>query len=159
MGVCILLGSKSDLEKAKKAFEIFQEFKVDFEVHIASAHRTPERVEEIVKNSKHEIFLILAGLSAALPGAVASFTTKPVIGVPLSGKVPFDSLLSMVQMPKGVPVAVVGVDNVVNGALLCIQILSLKDDELQKKLKDYREKMMKKVLRDDEEVQKYVQSG
>jgi len=159
MGVCILLGSKSDLEKAKKAFEIFQGFKVDFEVHIASAHRTPERVEEIVKNSKHEIFLVLAGLSAALPGAVASFTTKPVIGVPLSGKVPFDSLLSMVQMPKGVPVAVVGVDNVVNGALLCIQILSLKDDELQKKLKEYREKIKKNVLRDDEEVQKYVQSG
>ena len=159
MGVCILLGSKSDLERAKKAFEIFYEFQVDFEVHIASAHRTPERVEEIVKNSKHEIFLVLAGLSAALPGAVASFTTKPVIGVPLSGKVPFDSLLSMVQMPKGVPVAVVGVDNVVNGALLCIQILSLKDDELQKKLKEYREKIKKNVLRDDEEVQKYVQSG
>ncbi len=158
MGVCVLLGSKSDLEKAEKAFEIFREFDVDFDVHIASAHRTPERVKEIVENSKHDVFLVFAGLSAALPGAVASLTTKPVIGVPLSGRVPFDSLLSMVQMPKGVPVAVVGVDNVVNGALMCIQILSIENEELRKKIENYRERMREKVVSDDEEVRKYVQS-
>jgi len=158
MGVCVLLGSKSDLEKAQKAFDVFRDFNVEFDVHIASAHRTPDRVKEIVENSRHEVFLVFAGLSAALPGAVASLTTKPVIGVPLSGRVPFDSLLSMVQMPKGVPVAVVGVDNVVNGALMCIQILALKDERLSKKIEEYREEMRKKVYRDDEEVQRYVQS-
>ncbi len=157
MGVCVLLGSKSDLDKAEKAFEIFKEFGVEFDVHIASAHRTPERVEEIVKGSKHDVFLVFAGLSAALPGAVAALTTKPVIGVPLSGRVPFDSLLSMVQMPKGVPVAVVGVDNVVNGALMCIQILAIKEEELRRKIVEYRERMKEKVMRDDEEVRRYVQ--
>ncbi len=156
MGVCVLLGSKSDLDKASKAFDVFREFGVDFDVHIASAHRTPERVKEIVENSKHDVFLVFAGLSAALPGAVAALTVKPVIGVPISGRVPFDSLLSMVQMPKGVPVAVVGVDNVVNGALMCIQILALKDGELKGKIEEYREKMREKVLRDDEEVRNNV---
>ncbi len=157
MGVCVLLGSKSDLEKAQGAFEIFKQFNVDFDVHIASAHRTPERVKNIVQNSKHDVFLVFAGLSAALPGAVAALTAKPVIGVPLSGRVPFDSLLSMVQMPKGVPVAVVGVDNVINGALMCIQILSIRDSNLENKILKYREKMREKVAKDDEEVRRYVQ--
>ncbi len=157
MGVCVLLGSKSDLGKAKDAFGIFKDFNVDFDVHVASAHRTPDRVKEIVENSSHEVFLVFAGLSAALPGAIAALTTKPVIGVPLSGRVPFDSLLSMVQMPKGVPVAVVGVDNVVNGALMCIQILSIKDETLQRRVKEYRSKMREKVKKDDEEVRNYVQ--
>ena len=156
MGVCILLGSKSDLEKAKAAFELFKEFGVDFEAHIASAHRTPERVKEISMSTSHEVFLVIAGLSAALPGVVASHTLKPVVGVPLSGKVPFDSLLSIAQMPRGVPVATVGVDNVVNGALLCLEILSLKNPELLEKLNSYRAKMREKVLKDDVEVQKYV---
>ncbi len=156
MGVCVLLGSKSDLEKAEKAFQIFRDFNVEYEVHIASAHRTPERVKEIVEKTEHEVFLVFAGLSAALPGAVAALTTRPVIGVPLSGKVPLDSLLSMVQMPKGVPVGVVGVDNAVNGALLCIEILALRNEELKNKLKRYRETQKEKVLRDDEEVQKHV---
>ncbi len=156
MGVCVLLGSKSDLEKAEKAFQIFRDFNVEYEVHIASAHRTPERVKEIVEKTEHEVFLVFAGLSAALPGAVAALTTRPVIGVPLSGKVPLDSLLSMVQMPKGVPVGVVGVDNAVNGALLCIEILALRNEELKNKSKRYRETQKEKVLRDDEEVQKHV---
>ena len=156
MGVCVLLGSKSDLEKAEKAFQIFRDFNVEYEVHIASAHRTPERVKEIVEKTEHEVFLVFAGLSAALSGAVAALTTRPVIGVPLSGKVPLDSLLSMVQMPKGVPVGVVGVDNAINGALLCIEILALRNEELKNKLKRYRERQKEKVLRDDEEVQKHV---
>lgn len=156
MGVCVLLGSKSDLEKAEKAFQIFRDFNVEYEVHIASAHRTPERVKEIVEKTEYEVLLVFAGLSAALPGAVAALTTKPVIGVPLSGKVPLDSLLSMVQMPKGVPVGVVGVDNAINGALLCIEILALRNEELKNKLKRYRETQKEKVLRDEEEVQKHV---
>ena len=156
MGVCVLMGSKSDLDKASKSFEIFRRFGVDFEVHVASAHRTPELVEKIVKETEHDVFLVFAGLSAALPGFVAALTTKPVVGVPLSGKVPYDSLLSMVQMPKGVPVAVVGVDNVVNGALLCVQILSIKDNALMEKIKEYRNEMKEKVYRDNREVENNV---
>ncbi len=156
MGVCVLMGSKSDLDKASKSFEIFRRFGVDFEVHVASAHRTPELVEKIVKETKHDVFLVFAGLSAALPGFVAALTTKPVVGVPLSGKVPYDSLLSMVQMPKDVPVAVVGVDNVVNGALLCVQILSIKDEALMEKIKEYRNEMKEKVYRDNREVENNV---
>ncbi len=156
MGVCVLMGSKSDLDKASKSFEIFRRFGVDFEVHVASAHRTPELVEKIVKETKHDVFLVFAGLSAALPGFVAALTTKPVVGVPISGKVPYDSLLSMVQMPKGVPVAVVGVDNVVNGALLCVQILSIKYEALIEKIKEYRNEMKEKVYRDNREVENNV---
>ncbi len=158
MGVCVILGSKSDFEKAKKALAILEEFSVPYEIHVASAHRTPDLVKEIVENTEHEVFLIFAGLSAALPGFVASLTERPVIGVPLSSNVPFDSLLSMVQMPKGVPIAVVGVDNVVNGALMCVEILSLKYPELVEKIRAYRERMREKVIRDDEEVRANVQS-
>ncbi len=159
MGVCVLLGSKSDFDKAMKALEVFKELGIDFEVHVASAHRTPKLVEEMVMNTSHEVFLVFAGLSAALPGFVASLTTKPVVGVPISGKVPLDSLLSMVQMPKGVPVAVVGVDNAINGALLCAELLALKNKSLTSKIEAYREKMRKKVLEDDKEVQEHVQAG
>ncbi len=158
MGVCVILGSKSDLPKAEKAFEVLREFGVDFDVHVASAHRTPDLVEDIVNSTEHEVFLIFAGLSAALPGFIASLTEKPVIGVPLSSNVPFDSLLSMVQMPKGVPIAVVGVDNVVNGALMCIEILSLKYPDMSDKIKKYRERMREKIIKDDAEVRENVQS-
>ena len=158
MGVCIILGSKSDLGKAEKAFAVLRELSVDFDVHVASAHRTPDLVEKIVKETKHEVFLIFAGLSAALPGFVAALTEKPVIGVPLSSNVPFDSLLSMVQMPKGVPIAVVGVDNVVNGALMCVEILAVKNEVLVEKIREYRKKMREKVIKDNEEVRKHVQS-
>ncbi len=156
MGVCVILGSRSDLDGARKALDILEDFGVPYEIHIASAHRTPDFVKEIVEKTEHEVFLIFAGLSAALPGFVASLTEKPVVGVPISGKVPFDSLLSMVQMPKGVPVAVVGVDNAVNGALLCIAILALKYPELAERIKAYRAEMREKVYRDDEEVRGYV---
>ena len=157
MSVCVLLGSKSDLERAQSAFDTFRQFDVNFDVHIVSAHRTPEKVKNIVENSNHDVFLVFAGLSAALPGAVAALTIKPVIGVPISGRVPFDSLLSMVQMPRGVPVAVVGVDNVINGALMCIQILAIKDKDLENKILEYRKKMREKIAKDDEEVRRYVQ--
>ncbi len=158
MGVCVILGSKSDFDKAKRALSVLNELGVNYDVHVASAHRTPDLVEKIVRETNHEVFLIFAGLSAALPGFVASLTEKPVIGVPLSSNVPFDSLLSMVQMPKGVPIAVVGVDNVVNGALMCVEILALKNTKLVKRIQDYRKKMREKVLKDNEEVRANVQS-
>ena len=158
MGICVILGSKSDFEKAKKALAVLNEFGISSEIHIASAHRTLDLVERIVRNTQHEVFLVFAGLSAALPGVVASLTEKPVIGVPISGKVPFDSLLSMVQMPGGVPVAVMGVDNATNGALFAIEILAMKDSRLVEKIKNYRRKMREKVFEDDAEVSNYVQS-
>ena len=158
MGVCVLLGSKSDFERAKKALETLEELGVDYDIHVASAHRTPDLVQKIVRETKHDVFLIFAGLSAALPGFVASLTEKPVIGVPISGKVPFDSLLSMVQMPKGVPIAVVGVDNVVNGALMCVEILALKDEKLVRRIREYRRMMREKVIHDNEEVRANVRS-
>jgi 5-(carboxyamino)imidazole ribonucleotide mutase len=126
--VCVILGSKSDQELADKAIAVLKENKVDHEVFVASAHREPDKLDKIVKESDADVFIAIAGLSAALPGVIASKTKKPVIGVPKGAKLGgVDALLSMVQMPPGVPVAVVGIDNAKNGALLAIRILSLKN--------------------------------
>jgi len=146
------MGSKSDLPVAEKALTILDKFKVEREVAVASAHRTPHRVEEIVKNSDADVFIAIAGLSAALPGVVASFTCKPVIGVPVSGNVNLDALLSVVQMPPGIPVAAVGLDRGDNAAILAVEILGIGDPELRKKLEDYRKEMAEKVIADSEQV-------
>ncbi|MCK5547483.1 MAG: AIR carboxylase family protein, partial [Thermoplasmata archaeon] len=95
----IVLGSKSDLKVGEKATNILKQFDVDYEISIASAHRAPSFLSELVKSSKAEIFIAIAGLSAALPGMIAAYTTRPVIGVPVSGKVNLDSILSILQMP------------------------------------------------------------
>ncbi|MBN2042429.1 MAG: 5-(carboxyamino)imidazole ribonucleotide mutase [Candidatus Aenigmarchaeota archaeon] len=127
MGVLIICGSKSDLQVVEKAEEVLKENNVEYEVKVASAHREPDKVTEIVKNSDADVFIAIAGLSAALPGFVASITKKPVIGVPVSAKLGgLDSLLSIAQMPSGVPVACVGVDNSRNAAHLAIRMLNLK---------------------------------
>jgi 5-(carboxyamino)imidazole ribonucleotide mutase len=127
MGVLIICGSSSDMPVVEKAEAVLKENGVDYEVKVASAHREPEKVMEIVKSSKADVFIAVAGLSAALPGFVASMTDKPVIGVPVSAKLGgLDSLLSIAQMPSGVPVACVGVDNSKNAAYLAIRILRLK---------------------------------
>lgn len=142
--VLILCGSRNDEEIARKAIETLEEFGVAYRFEIASAHRTPEKVEELVNRTTAEVIIAVAGLSAALPGVVASKTTKPVIGVPVNVKLEgLDALLSMMQLPSGAPVATVGIDNGKNAALLAVQMLALKDKELEKKLKEYREKMRK----------------
>ncbi len=108
---------------------------------MASAHREPEKVKAIVKTSDADVFIAVAGLSAALPGVVASMTVRPVIGVPREVKLGgIDSLLSIAQMPPGVPVATVGIDNGKNAALLAIQILSLKDNSLKQRVEEFRGK-------------------
>ena len=145
MDVLIVLGSKSDLEVAKSAAEVLKEMGVDYEIKVASAHRTPDLVVEIVSKTKASIIIAIAGLSAALPGVVASHTLKPVIGVPVSGKINLDSVLSVVQMPPGIPVAAVGLDNGKNAALLACEILALQDRNLGARLKRYRQKMEQKV--------------
>lgn len=154
MLVGIILGSKSDFPIAKKAIEALKEFDVPFEMTVASAHRTPERVLDFVENSGADIFIAIAGLSAALPGVAASHTIKPVIGVPVSGKVNLDSILSIVQMPPGIPVGAVGLDMGENAAILAIEILSVSDENLKKKLQFYRKKMKDKVTSDAEEITK-----
>lgn len=138
--VTIIAGSESDAELVKKVGAALSEFGVSFESHIASAHRTPEKVKELVKSSNAKVFIGIAGLSAALPGTIASHTTKPVIGLPKEAKLMgLDSLLSIVQMPPGIPVAAVGIDNAKNAALLAVEILALGDERLSKKLKEFRE--------------------
>ena len=139
--ITIVLGSESDREIANKAEKLLEEFDVEFETQVASAHRTPKKLKEIIDKSKADVFIAIAGLSAALPGVIASHTLKPVIGVPVEAKLGgLDSLLSIVQMPKGVPVATVGIGNSENAALLAIGILALKDDDLKEKLDAYRKK-------------------
>ncbi len=146
MKIQIIMGSKSDMFVAEKAKKILDEFDVDYEIDVASAHRTPDTLKKIVEKSDADVFIGIAGLSAALPRSIAAHTTKPVIGIPVSGKINLDSILSIIQMPPGIPVAAVGLDRGDNAALLAIEILSIKDDNLMKKLEEYREKMRKKSL-------------
>ncbi|HID25310.1 MAG TPA: 5-(carboxyamino)imidazole ribonucleotide mutase [Thermoplasmata archaeon] len=144
--VHILLGSKSDSRVGDKIIETLKEFDVEYKLDVASAHRTPERVKTLVENSDADVFIAVAGLAAALPGSIAAHTVKPVIGVPVSGKVNLDSILSIVQMPPGIPVAAVGLDRGENAALLAIEICALKDPELVQQLEGYRRKMRKKAV-------------
>ncbi len=147
MKIQIILGSKSDMPVADKAKKILEEFSINYDIKVASAHRTPDYLKELVEKSDADVFIGVAGLSAALPGCIAAHTTKPVIGVPVSGKVNFDAILSIVQMPPGIPVGAVGLDRGDNAALLAIQILSIKDKDLTKKLNDYRKMMKDKIIK------------
>ncbi len=140
MKVAVLVGSKSDLEHAEKVRARLAEFGVPCEVHVASAHRTPEKVDRLAADPDTEVFVAMAGLSAALPGAVAARTLRPVIGVPLHRGLGLDSLLSVVQMPPGIPVASVGLDAAENAALLAVEMLALAHPELADRLKGYRAK-------------------
>lgn len=138
MKVTVLVGSKSDLEVAEKVRSRLAELGVACDVHVASAHRTPEKVDRLAADPATDVFVAMAGLSAALPGSVAARTLKPVIGVPLHRGLGLDSLLSVVQMPPGVPVAAVGLDAAENAALLATEILALKYPELTRALEAYR---------------------
>ena len=136
--VSILMGSESDREIAKKAEGILDKLGVPFETKVLSSHRNHKELDKYVENSRADVFITIAGLSAALPGFVASLTLKPVIGVPVSGKLNLDSILSIVQLPSGVPVGTVGLDNGTNAGLLAAEILAVSDADLAKKLADYR---------------------
>ena len=149
--VLILMGSKSDEAVMKKCADVLREFGVDYEAKILSAHRTPDETAEEVKRAEErgiDVIIAGAGLSAHLPGVVAAHTTLPVIGVPLEAGAlrGIDALLSIAQMPPGVPVASVGIGSSQNAALLAIRILALKYPELKEKLKEYTRKMREKVL-------------
>jgi len=147
------LGSKSDMKVAEKAVAVLKELGIKHRLSIASAHRTPELVDKLVAEADAEVFIAIAGLSAALPGVIAARTTKPVIGVPVSGALNLDAILSVVQMPPGIPVAGVGLDRGDNAALLAAAILGLKDEKVAKALKRYRQKMKDNVIQDSKEVE------
>ena len=141
--VGIIMGSDSDLPVVEKAVNTLKNFAVPYEVHVFSAHRTPAEAKEFSINARKNGFgaiIAAAGMAAHLAGAIAANTTLPVIGIPInSGKLNgIDALLSTVMMPSGIPVATVAIDGAVNAALLCVEILSVNDESLAKKLDDKR---------------------
>ncbi len=143
------MGSASDWAVAEEAYRTLKGFGVDVEVKVLSAHRTPDELREYVLTAKDvEVFIAAAGKAAHLPGVIASLTVKPVIGLPVPAKHLYgvDALLSIVQMPPGVPVASVGIGEARNAALLALEILSLRYPELERALKDYREELKGKAL-------------
>jgi len=146
----VFMGSDSDLPVMKAAMETLEKFGISYDLKILSAHRTPKETSAYAEKAAAagvEIFIAGAGGAAHLPGVIASFTTLPVIGVPISGSLNgLDALLSIVQMPPGVPVAAVGVDSAKNAALLAVSILALKDKSLSRRLTAYRRSMKKEVL-------------
>jgi 5-(carboxyamino)imidazole ribonucleotide mutase len=144
-GVAIIMGSKSDMPVAERAVAVLRELEVPYTLTVASAHRAPDRVKAVIEASQAHVFIAIAGLSAALPGAVAALTQRPVIGVPVSGKVNLDAVLSVVQMPPGVPVAAVGLDRGDNAAILAAEILSLSDEALAGRLGAMRDRKARQV--------------
>lgn len=139
--VAIIVGSDSDKELSDAAASTLKEFGVEHEQRTLSAHRNPRALAQYVEGTDAQVFICVAGLAAALPGAVAAQTIKPVIGVPKEVKLGgVDALLSIVQMPTGVPVATVGIDAAKNAALLAVEILALSDKALKEKLNEYRKK-------------------
>ena len=157
--VGILMGSDSDAVIVQKAIDVLEEFAVDFEVHVYSAHRTPDEALNFSKNARKNDFAVIlcaAGMAAHLAGVVAAHTTLPIIGIPIeSGSLKgMDALLSTVQMPPGIPVATVGINAAKNAALLAIEMMSIYDDELASKLQLAREKNTKSVLDKNREIEK-----
>ena len=149
--VGIIMGSDSDLGVMQKAIEVFNEFDVPYEVKILSAHRTPEQHGEYSKSAVSrglKVIIAAAGGAAHLPGVTAANTILPVIGVPILGKSlnGMDSLLSIVQMPSGIPVATVAIDGAKNAALLALQILGTGDIDIQRKLAGYKKKMAEESM-------------
>ena len=149
--VGIIMGSDSDLPVVEKAIKTLDEYGVPYEVHVYSAHRTPEQSKEFAQNAKSNGFgaiIAAAGKAAHLAGAIAANTTLPVIGIPVKASVldGIDALLSTVQMPAGIPVATVAIDGAVNAALLSIQILAVSDEALAEKLSATRKAATEKVL-------------
>jgi 5-(carboxyamino)imidazole ribonucleotide mutase len=148
--VLILLGSDSDLPLVEDGLQLLKEMEVQFKVDISSAHRHPDKTASCARGARDEGFEVIiaaAGLAAHLPGIIASHTTLPVIGIPLNGGslLGMDALLSMVQMPKGVPVATVGIDASRNACILACEILSIKYEGIRRKLEEMKERMRREI--------------
>ncbi|ECP3049627.1 5-(carboxyamino)imidazole ribonucleotide mutase [Campylobacter jejuni] len=158
--VSILMGSKSDYETMKEAAKTLESFGVKYELIISSAHRSPKRTKEYIANAEEKgakVFIAAAGMAAHLAGAVAAYTTKPVLGVPMSGSnlASMDSLFSTVQMPSGIPVGTlaIGKAGAINAAYLAMQILAIYNVDLAQKLKEDRLEKEKKLVSDSKEVE------
>ena len=154
----IVMGSDSDLPVVQKAIDTLMDYGVPFEVHVFSAHRTPVEAKEFSANARENGFgaiIAAAGMAAHLAGAIAANTTLPVIGIPVKSKNfdGMDALLSTVQMPTGIPVATVAIDGAANAALLAVEMLSISDDQLAKKLNDARAQGAAKVLAKNAEIE------
>ncbi len=161
MDVLILTGSKNDLGDVENAANTLKKFGISYELHVSSAHRTLKRTVELVESAEKKgakVIIAAAGMSAHLPGVVAAMTILPVIGVPLNASAlnGLDSLMSIVQMPGGIPVATtaIGKSGCINAALLAVSILALSDNALSEKLKHYRKDMAESVIKADEEINK-----
>jgi 5-(carboxyamino)imidazole ribonucleotide mutase len=156
--VSIIMGSTSDLPVMEKAAAFLDEMEIPFEMHALSAHRTPQAVETFATGAEGrgiKVIIAAAGMAAHLCGVIASMTSVPVIGVPVSSTLGgIDALLSTVQMPPGIPVATVGIDGALNSAILAARILSVGDENLQKKLAAYQENLKNKIVRANEDLKK-----
>jgi len=147
--VSIIMGSTSDLPVMEKACQLLNELQVPFEVNALSAHRTPEAVEEFACGAKErglKVIIAAAGMAAALPGVIAASTTLPVIGVPIKGMLDgLDAMLSIIQMPPGIPVATVGVNAAQNAAILAVEMLAFSDDAIAQRLAVYKGSLKAKI--------------
>ena len=159
--VAVIVGSDSDLSTMVDATDVLESFGVPYKISVASAHRTPEKVRSLVKEAEKngvKVFIAAAGMAAALPGVVAAETVRPVIGVPLASKHldGMDALLSISQMPPGIPVAAVAIGKAgaKNAAVMALEILSISDPQMESKIIEYRNNMAAAIDKKDEELQK-----
>lgn len=154
--VSIIMGSTSDLPVMEKAAAFLEEMEIPFEMNALSAHRTPQEVDEFARGAAARgvrVIIAGAGMAAALPGVIAAGTTLPVIGVPIKGMLDgLDALLSIVQMPPGIPVATVGVNGALNAGILAVQMLALGDEELSEKLAVYKEGLKRKIVKANDDL-------
>lgn len=156
--VSIIMGSTSDLPVLKKAADYLESMEVPFEMNALSAHRTPAEVEEFASNARSrgiKVIIAAAGMAAALPGVIAAQTTLPVIGVPINSSLDgMDALLSIVQMPPGIPVATMGINGAMNAAVMAVEILALSDAALAERLDAYKKGLAGKIVKANEELAK-----
>ena len=152
--ISIIMGSTSDLPVLEKAARLLEDLQVPFEIQALSAHRTPAEVEEFARTAADrgvDVIIAAAGMAAALPGVIAANTTLPAIGVPIKGMLDgLDALLSIVQMPPGIPVATVGVNGALNAALLAVQMVALRDAELAQRFAAYKAGLKDKIVKANE---------
>ena len=154
--VSVIMGSTSDLPVMEKALAFLNEHQIPFEVNALSAHRTPDDVEVFARSAEErgiKVIIAAAGMAAALPGVIAASTTVPVIGVPIKGMLDgLDAMLSIIQMPPGIPVATVGVNGALNAAILAMEMLALSDAHIAKRLHAYKEGLGAKIAKANREL-------
>jgi 5-(carboxyamino)imidazole ribonucleotide mutase len=154
--VSIIMGSTSDLDVMAKAAQLLDEFEIPFEMNALSAHRTPDEVEKFAKSAKDrgvKVIIAGAGMAAHLPGVIAAMTPLPVIGVPIKASLEgFDSIMSIVQMPPGIPVATVAVNGAMNAGILAVQMMATGDADLMQKMIQYKESLKQKIVKANKEL-------